>query len=139
MSWAVGIPLSVVMAGGGYLKGSLSESGAVAALLVGSSCFAASSGVGAALIAFFVSSSLLTKYGAKRKRRLEAEYGTASRRSAEQVFANGGVVSALCLAMLWWGLADDLSLLRAKRFLTAALASLCAVQGDTWSSELCLI
>ncbi len=70
-SFAVSVGVAGLLAGGGFAKGSLSVSGAVAALFVGAATLMSSWRCGAALVLFFVSSSAATRLGAKRKKEVE--------------------------------------------------------------------
>ena len=107
---------------------------------------APSDAFGAGLLAFFLSSSKLTKVGAARKRKLEDEYAEA--RTAVQVFSNGAVLTAAATAFSWHcltsgggaydGTASACFSVASVPFLSlaAALGSLACCNGDTWSSEL---
>jgi uncharacterized protein (TIGR00297 family) len=118
------------MAGGGYAKGSLSRSGAIAAFLIGLVTFLASVRCGIALIVFFVSSSVVTRLGKRRKRQLEGEaFQHGGGRTWVQAVSNAPA-TLFCLAMLARGGDVGGSLTRAYA------AQLAAMQGDTWSSEL---
>ena len=107
----------------------LSQGGAVAATLLGMVVFGFG-GLGWAvlLIAFFVSSSLLSRFSGDSKSSLNDKFSKGSRRDAGQVLANGfipGVFSFLNLIypsnpILWMGFAG----------------SLAAVNADTWATEL---
>jgi uncharacterized membrane protein len=59
------------MSFGGYKKKSLNLSGALSAFVVGFVTFFVSFAFGLTLIWFFVSSSIITKIGKKRKRKIE--------------------------------------------------------------------
>jgi uncharacterized protein (TIGR00297 family) len=79
------------------------------------------------LLAFFISSSLLSK--ARKHRSGEMEEAKGSRRDAVQVLANGGLAGAIVLA---------------QRFVPidlypAYLGALAAVNADTWSTEIGLM
>ncbi|KNC49053.1 transmembrane protein 19 [Thecamonas trahens ATCC 50062] len=114
----------------GYTKGSLSASGAVAAFVTGwATCAAGGLLPALHLVAFFISSSALTRYGAKRKAVLEAEYATSSSRSAVQVLANSLTASLALIAAALLDRHHHLALL-------ASLAHYAACAADTWSSEL---
>ncbi|MBM3152178.1 MAG: DUF92 domain-containing protein [Chloroflexi bacterium] len=109
--------------------GSLSRSGGLAAALIGTMVF----GLGGwqwaiLLLAFFITSSLLTRAFKKRKSTLEEKFAKGGKRDAGQVLANGGV-AAICAALggafpaaswTWWLFA----------------AALAAVNADTWATEL---
>ena len=119
-------------AGIGFLAwkaGALAVSGAFAAAVVGSLIF----GFGglpwaALLLTFFISSSLLSKLFANRKKKLADKFAKGSQREWEQVFANSGVGVFLVVVQLiypeeiwlWLGYAGAMA----------------AVNGDTWATEL---
>jgi len=105
----------------------LSLSGAVAAACVGWAVFGFAGGRGAiALLLFFVSSSLLSRVGKKRKAALLYEKG--GERDALQVLANGGVAALCAVAVPFaapylWAVA-------------AFLGALASANADTWATEL---
>ena len=118
------------MSVGGYTKRSLSLSGAVAAFLIGLVTFLASVRCGVALIVFFVSSSVVTRLGKRRKREVEGEaFQHGGGRTWVQAVSNAPA-TVLCLALLGSGGRG------AERLSRAYAAQLAAMQGDTWSSEL---
>lgn len=97
----------------------LTLSGAVAAAAVGFCHLAFGGGLAAgALLAFFGTSTALSKLGKRRKDALGFEKG--GQRDAWQVLANGGV-AALCCALGWP---------------EAMLGALAAANADTWATEL---
>lgn len=108
---------------------SLNASGAVAAIALGTVIFGLG-GLGWALLllAFFISSSALSRLFGRRKNRLELNYAKGSERDAGQVLANGGVAGLFVLAHAflpiqtwpWVGCA----------------AALAAANADTWATEL---
>ncbi len=126
---AIGAVLGILIALVAYYFRSLSKSGAVAAAALGAVVF----GLGGlahtvVLLAFFISSSLLSRLFKKQKSTLDEKHAKGSRRDAGQVLANGGVAGLVVLAQvflpgetwLWW----------------AYCASLAAANADTWASEL---
>lgn len=107
---------------------SLNRSGALAATLTGAIIF----GVGGwrwaiLLLAFFITSSVLSRAFKKHKRPLAEKYSKGHERDAGQVLANGGV--AALFALLHGFFPDAL-----WPWLGFA-ASLAAVNADTWATE----
>ena len=92
MPWVYGFAGSVIIAGAAYWKRSLSLSGLIAAVLLGTTMYALGSLAWfGTLIAFFISSSLLSKLRHQRKAAAESGYAKGGRRDAGQVAANGGL------------------------------------------------
>ncbi len=77
------------------------------------------------LLAFFISSSLLSRLGVRRKRLL-VDWGKQGARDASQVLANGGV-AMMCVA---------LSPVTQAPLLLAFAGALAAATADTWSTEI---
>ncbi|GIV15809.1 MAG: hypothetical protein KatS3mg022_1244 [Armatimonadota bacterium] len=106
----------------------LSVSGAAAAFVVGWVTLAGGGWQGTAvLLTFFVTSSVLSRWRAAHKKRMEFLTARGSQRGATQVLANGGVAS-LCIALYtltgeacWW---------------LAFVGAYTAANADTWSSEI---
>jgi len=128
LQFVIGLAGSMAIAGAAYWKGALSRSGFVAAVVLGTLLYAVSDLMWfGSLIAFFISSSLLSKV--KRRRKLEAErhYEKSGARDAGQVTANGGIalIAAIGYALYphiaWW---------------YAYIGALAAVNADTWATEL---
>ncbi len=129
MDLFISVIVALAMALGGYLKHSLDRSGAVAAALVGTVTFWASTQAGVVLITFFITSSIVTRVGSTTKRVVEHGYKEGGGRSWVQVLANSPA-TLLCVAMLFVDRAHHHVLL------FGYLAQLSAMQGDTWSSEI---
>jgi uncharacterized protein (TIGR00297 family) len=109
-----------------YRLGSLSRSGAMAAIFVGGSIFALTGWKGSiALLFFFLSGSLLTRLPSKRQ--LEFSEDKAGR-SWDQVLANGIVPVLACYALL-----NDTFAPLASYAVMGALATATA---DTWATEI---
>lgn len=129
----LGLIFSAILGGLAYRSAALSRSGVAGAILVGTSIFGFGGWVwGATLIAFFVSSSALSRFGASRKQTLADTFAKSSRRDAGQVLANGGLAALIAVAA---GLAGR----SAPIFPILALAfygALAAVNADTWATEL---
>lgn len=125
--WWIGLAGSLLIAGAAYWKKSLSASGLIAAVLLGTALYSAGSLPWyGALIAFFVSSSLLSKWKSRRKENAESGYAKTGRRDAGQVIANGGLGLLLCVAHAiwphpaWWGV---------------YIGVIASVTADTWATE----
>ncbi len=125
----LGFNLAIIISALAYTLGALTLAGAVAASLLGFIVF----GLGGlewaiVLLAFFISSSFLSRVAKKRKEQMEEKFSKGARRDAWQVLANGGVAGALVLAHVlfpaspwpWVGFS----------------ASLAAANADTWATEL---
>ncbi|BCG58688.1 DUF92 domain-containing protein [Paenibacillus sp. URB8-2] len=98
MQWVIGILGALFVAGAAYIKGSLSLSGTLAAVVMGAIYFGAGNAFWfGILLLFFISSSLLSKLRAEHKEELERSYAKTGRRDAGQVFANGGLGMLLVL------------------------------------------
>jgi len=122
-----GLLLAGALAFAARMARALSPGGALAALVVGTAAVIAGWTWAVVLIAFFVSSSALSRV--KRSAR-EARIGRivekGDERDATQVLANGGVFAAAALLAS----ATGESLLTA-----AALGALAAATADTWATE----
>ncbi len=121
--------LAALIALAAYRVGALSRSGAGAATLVGGMIFAAGDWPWAVLLlAFFGSSSVLSRLFDGRKRALSEKFAKGNRRDAGQVLANGGIPALLALVHLafpGWG-----------AVWAAGAGALAAVNADTWATEI---
>ncbi len=124
-----GFAVAVIISLLAYFSHSLSKSGALAACLLGTVIF----GLGGVpwailLLAFFISSSLLSRFSKKRKAAFNEKFSKGSQRDFSQVAANGGI-AGLCVLV---------SLLFPHSNLPwfAFAATLAAVNADTWATEL---
>lgn len=125
---AAGGLIAAAIAAAAWRVGSLSRSGAVAALFIGTLGVAAGWEWGALLILYFLSSSLLSRAGAaikaQRSGSIVAKGGT---RDAIQVLANGAVfAAAAALALLF----------PSSLWLVAGAGALAASAADTWGTEI---
>lgn len=125
----LGFLFAIVIAVAAYRARSLSRSGAWGALLVGTIIF----GLGGwrwamLLLAFFISSSVLTRLFAKRKASLNEKFDKGGQRDIGQVLANGGVASIFAGLHFFFP--------QATWTWAAFAASLAAVNADTWATEL---
>lgn len=125
----LGFLIAALIALAAYRAHSLSRSGALGAVLTGAIIFGMGGWQwGVLLVAFFVSSSMLTRLFGKRKASLNEKFEKGGRRDLGQVLANGGIASLFALlnyffpgsSWTWAGFA----------------ASLAAVNADTWATEL---
>jgi uncharacterized protein (TIGR00297 family) len=125
----LGFLLAVIVSCLAYRARSLDRSGALAATVVGTIVF----GVGGwqwamLLLAFFITSSGLSRLFKKHKQGLDEKFSKGHERDAGQVFGNGGLATAFVLvhalypesSLGWVGFA----------------AALAAVNADTWATEL---
>ncbi|XP_068443126.1 transmembrane protein 19 [Clinocottus analis] len=119
---------------------SLSYSGALGALFVGFVLTMANYSFFSALLAFFITSSRLTKWGEAQKRKIDSEYKEGGQRNWIQVFCNGGVPTELALLYMIEVGPGEIAVDFSKQYtaswmclsLLGALACSC---GDTWASE----
>lgn len=125
---AIGSLLAAAISGLALAAGALTRGGALAAAVVGAVTYGLG-GIQPAvlLLLFFVSSSLLSRFGGERKRVLAMDYQKAGARDAGQVLANGALAAALAAG---YGLSGE------PGWLVGAAGALAASNGDTWSTEL---
>ncbi len=125
----IGILLAIIIAVLAWRTGSLSTSGAWAAMLTGGLIF----GMGGfrwaiLLLAFFISSSALSRAFVKQKASLAEKFSKGSQRDWGQVMANGGLGALLAVGNI---------LFPHNEWLWLAFAgAMAAVNADTWSTEL---
>ncbi|MCW5875514.1 MAG: DUF92 domain-containing protein [Anaerolineales bacterium] len=126
----VGFGLAALVAATGWRLGALSSSGAIAAALVGGLTYGLG-GLPAAilLVAFFASSSLLSRTFNRHKHKLAEDFSKTGRRDWTQVAANGGAaLLALVAGAAGW--------LNTSVAWVAFAAALAAANADTWATEL---
>lgn len=123
-----GFLLAVFVAIGAHAAGSLSRSGAIAAMLVGTLTFGVGGPLPAVLLLlFFVSSSALSRVGGAQKQRVATAFAKGGRRDHGQVLANGGLAALLSIG---YGMTGD------SVWLAGLAGALAAVNADTWATEL---
>ncbi|KAL8136432.1 hypothetical protein V2J09_002433 [Rumex salicifolius] len=137
----VALLVSAAIAARSYKHKSLNFSGSLAGFLVMTIHIAAGWRYGAMLLAFFFTSSKLTKKGAERKRSLDPEYKEGGQRNWTQVFANSIAAMVLVIIVVkLTGWEDKCLDSRESPSVTALLGGIighyCCCNGDTWSSEL---
>jgi uncharacterized protein (TIGR00297 family) len=129
----VGFALSIAIGGLAYWRRSLSASGVLGAVLVGTAIFGFGGWVrGLLLIAFFISSSLLSHYHDRRKAVLAEKFAKGNRRDLGQTLANGGLAALLALAIGLTGVSSGFYAVLALAFYGA----LATANADTWATEL---
>ena len=107
---------------------SLTVGGALTATLIGTAAVAAGWSWGALLIAYFVSSTLLSRSGRSLKEQRTASIvEKGGERDAMQVLANGAIFAGAAIAML---LRPDV------RWVALGAGSLAAAAADTWATEI---
>ena len=128
MDWLIGFCGSMIIAEAAYWRRSLSLSGAIAAVFIGTILYAlGGAGWYVPLLAFFFSSSMLSKFRRRQKAQLNALYEKSDRRDLGQVLANGGLGTLLCIAHAlfphpyWW---------------FAYIGVMASVNADTWATEI---
>jgi uncharacterized protein (TIGR00297 family) len=122
----VGMLTALVIALAAYRTHSLTRTGAIAAFAVGSITFGVGAlGFAAVLLAFFLSSIVLSRIGRARKKQL-VDIGKSGARDAWQVLANGGVATLAALGTL-----------SGSRLAVLAFAgAYAAATADTWGTEI---
>lgn len=124
----LGAALSSLIGWFGYRRHALSPSGAVGATIVGTPVFAFTGLAGGALlVAFFLSSSILSRFQEHRKVALCQFFSKGSKRDLGQALANGGV-AALAASMY--------SIVQTDWAWAALVGALAAATADTWATEL---
>jgi uncharacterized protein (TIGR00297 family) len=120
--------VAAAIAAGAWRAGSLSRSGGAAAFFIGTVAIAAGWAWGALLILYFVSSSLLSRFGASIKtRRSGSIVEKAGARDAAQVLANGAVFAVSALLQLAHP---------SELWLAAGAGALASSAADTWGTEI---
>eukprot|EP00242_Pyramimonas_sp_CCMP2087_P018507 CAMPEP_0198206958 /NCGR_PEP_ID=MMETSP1445-20131203/10468_1 /TAXON_ID=36898 /ORGANISM="Pyramimonas sp., Strain CCMP2087" /LENGTH=374 /DNA_ID=CAMNT_0043879835 /DNA_START=298 /DNA_END=1422 /DNA_ORIENTATION=+ len=135
--------LACLIAIGGLKKRSLDTSGAISAFFVGwITCFA-SFAMGVTLIAFFISSSLLTRLRSDIKKKTDEEFKEGGQRNVVQVLANGGLPTLLAAVIAALPFMQGHSMMATANLpvlvtgcLSAFVAYYACCCGDTWASEL---
>lgn len=121
-------------------RGSLDRTGALSALLVGFVLTMANYSFFSALLAFFISSSRLTRWGGAQKKKIDAEYKEGGQRNWVQVFCNGGVPTELALLYMIEAGPGEIPIDFSKQYSASwmclsLLGALACSAGDTWASE----
>lgn len=130
LSILIGLLLSTLIGGLAYRRGSLTRSGWLGAVITGTLTFGFGGlAWGAALVLFFVTSSLLSRFRRTYKERIAGEkFEKGGQRDLWQALANGGIGALLALIAGLTGHPDTLLAL-----FTGIMAT---VTADTWATEL---
>lgn len=122
----IGFSISLIIAYLAYLKRSLSLSGMIAAVLFGMLIYYFGRFlIWSSLIAFFVSSSLLTKFHEKRDKNMI----NVDRKGRNYVQVISNAIVATIFVALYHGTGRDI-------FLLASVVSIATSNADTWASEI---
>ncbi len=135
-SLSLGFLLSCFIGIVAYLRGSLTRGGMFGAILTGTLIFGFGGFVpGWLLVAFFVSSTLLSNYRARAKAQFNEKFQKGARRDFGQALANGGWAAFLAIA---YGIAEANHVdERARALLFAAfVGAIATVTADTWATEI---
>jgi uncharacterized protein (TIGR00297 family) len=122
-----GAVLSILAAFAARRARTLAATGAIAAAFVGTISIAAGWSWGALLVAMFISSTALSRFGQRKKaERVGSTVEKGGERDATQVLANGGVYAAAALgslvhpSLMWYAI---------------GAGALAASAADTWATE----
>jgi uncharacterized protein (TIGR00297 family) len=128
MQLIIGLALSALIGLVGYQRKSLSRSGVLGAILVGTTIFGLGGWAwGVLLVVFFVSSSALSHFKESLKEALAEKFSKGGQRDLAQALANGGVGALIAIANfvwpqpVWWA---------------AFVGAMAVVNADTWATEL---
>lgn len=137
----IAVAISTFIAVSSYRKNSLDLSGAFAGFFVMAVHISVNYRFGAMLLAFFFTSSKLTKIGEDRKRSIDADFKAGGQRNWIQVLSNSGIATALVIT--YWKLktSQDTCLDSKESYILTSLVGgmighYSCSNGDTWSSEL---
>jgi uncharacterized protein (TIGR00297 family) len=127
---AAGLGLSAIVAWLAYRRRALTRSGAWGAVLTGTAIFGFGGlDWGLLLIAFFVSSSLLTRYKEAAKAEMAEQFAKGGPRDVWQALANGGIAA---LIAVMYGVTGAAHL----PLLFAFVGAIAEANADTWATEL---
>ncbi|XP_037837293.1 transmembrane protein 19 isoform X1 [Kryptolebias marmoratus] len=138
--WLLSILVPLTMAVRALRRRSLDRSGALAALLVGFVLTMANFSFVSTMLTFFLTSTKLTRWGAEKKKKIEADYKEGGQRNWIQVFCNGGVPTELALLYMIEVGPGEIPVDFGKQYSASwmclsLLGALACCAGDTWASE----
>ena len=127
MHSGIGVLFAGAVALGALRARALSRSGALGAWIVGACVFGAGAwSYAAVLFAFFIPSTLLSRLGRARKKRL-VDIGKTGARDGGQVLANGGIAAACAVGA---------AALHQPALAAAFAGAFAAASADTWGTEI---
>ncbi|MBA0777434.1 hypothetical protein Gotri_005452 [Gossypium trilobum] len=137
----IAVVISSLVAIRSYRRKSLDLSGALAGFLVMTIHFVAGYRFGAMLLAFFFTSSMLTKVGEDKKRRVDADFKEGGQRNWIQVLYNSGIAAVLSVLIGYLTGWEDKCLdsndsLLITSLIGGIIGHYSCCNGDTWSSEI---
>ncbi|XP_036373874.1 transmembrane protein 19-like [Megalops cyprinoides] len=138
--WLFSILVPLILVSRAMKRKSLDHSGALGGMLVGFILTMANMSFFSSLLAFFVTSSKLTRWKGEVKKRIDAEYKEGGQRNWMQVFCNGGVPTELALLYMIEVGPGEIPVDFGKQYTAtwmclALLGALACSTGDTWASE----
>lgn len=128
MDVLIGFAGSVLVAGAAYKKKSLTLSGALAAVVMGTIYY----GLGSLLwfgllLTFFITSTMWTKWKKRAKSQFDHVFEKTGQRDAHQVLANGGIGMVLCVIHYFYP---------HEAWLFLFVGVMATVNADTWATEI---
>ncbi|MBA0730609.1 hypothetical protein Golax_025373 [Gossypium laxum] len=137
----IAVVISSLVAIRSYRRKSLDLSGALAGFLVMTIHFVAGYRFGATLLAFFFTSSMLTKVGEDKKRRVDADFKEGGQRNWIQVLYNSGIAAVLSVLignLTGWEdkCLDSNDSVLITSLIGGIIGHYSCCNGDTWSSEI---
>ncbi|XP_061571192.1 transmembrane protein 19 [Cololabis saira] len=138
--WLFSILVPLMVTSRALERRSLDRLGALTALLVGFVLTMANYSFFSALLAFFITSSKLTRWGGEKKKKIDAEYKEGGQRNWIQVLCNGGVPTELALLYMIEVGPGEIPIDFGKQYSASwmslsLLGALACSAGDTWASE----
>jgi len=126
---ALGFVFSSIIAWLAYRRAALTKSGALGAILTGTAIFGFGGlDWGLLLIAFFISSSLLTRYKESAKEQVAEQFAKGGARDLGQALANGGVAAIIAAI---YGLTGSTH----WPLMFAFVGAIAEANADTWATE----